>query len=236
MRTPQVGMVFDRAVNPSLLDLALRVATTAGDSPDSRRRLTVALRDHVSDQEAQGKTKKVLSRIWVEPPAESQPMIRWGIDHQHLDPGHTVLHLGAMLATFPFFGKVASIVGRQIRLQGFVDPAEVKRESRRALGDRSTIDVGARKVLTSLRYLRLLTPGDNRRLLVGTAPPAPPELLGWLAHAVLLTRRIDSVGILDLANALELATIKIPTGRFSGYPLLDIHKEANRTVAVVNGR
>jgi hypothetical protein len=58
-----IGMVLDRALNVDLLDVALRVETEHGGASDARRLLTVALRDHVSAQEAEGKTKKCLSRI-----------------------------------------------------------------------------------------------------------------------------------------------------------------------------
>jgi hypothetical protein len=125
-----VGMVFDRALTPELLSVALRVATESGGSPDARRLLTIALRDHVSPQEAKGKMKKCLSRVWVNPPANAREMIRWAIDHQHLDVDGTVLHMGAVLATFPFAGVVAAIVGRQLHLEGAVDPRRVRAEAR----------------------------------------------------------------------------------------------------------
>lgn len=57
MKPAVTGMVLDRALTPTLLDVALRVATQAGPAPDARKLLTVALRDHVSAQEAQGKVR-----------------------------------------------------------------------------------------------------------------------------------------------------------------------------------
>jgi hypothetical protein len=57
MKPGPTGMVLDRALTPTLLDVALRVATESGESRDARRLLTVALRDHISAQESEGKTK-----------------------------------------------------------------------------------------------------------------------------------------------------------------------------------
>jgi hypothetical protein len=170
-------MIYDRALTPELLDVALRVATTARGASDGRRRLTVALRDCVSAQEAQGKTKKCLSRVWVSPPDSAREMIRWGVENQHLDPDRTVLHFAALLATFPFAGRVASIIGRQLYLDGAVDPQRVRAEARVALGDRSSIDVGARKVVTTLRYLTLLEPDapGGKRLHANRKPAVPPS-------------------------------------------------------------
>jgi len=232
MRPGPTGMVFDRALTPALLDVALRVATEAGDSPNARRLLTVALRDHVSAQEAEGKTKKCLTHVWVHPPNAARNMIRWAIEHQHLDPSHTVLHLGAILATFPFAGVVADIVGRQLHLEGKVEPLAVRIGARAVLGDRSTVDIGARKVVTCLRYLGLLEGPNGGPLVIGRRPVVGRDLGGWLTHALLLTRQVEAIGTDELPRALELATLDVRGSRASAYPLIELHAESNRTVAV----
>lgn len=227
-----IGMIYDRALTPELLDAALRVATKSGASPDARRLLTVALRDHVSDQEAQGKTKKCLSRIWLQPPRPVRPMIAWAVDHQQLDPTHTILHVGALLATFPFVAAVAAIAGRHLQLDRHLDPRAVKAETRQAFGDRSTIDVGARKVLTTFRYLGLLGGPDGGPYEQGNQPVVPTELTGWITHALLLARQSTSVGIEEVVRSPELALLKVSAGWSNNYPLLELHSEASRTVAV----
>jgi len=227
-----VGMIYDRALTPDLLDVGLRVATDAAGSRDARQLLTVALRDHVSPQEAEGKTKKDLTRVWVQPPEPARTMIRWAVQHQHLDPHRAVLHFGAILATFPFAGVIASIVGRQLHLEDSVEPQRVRAEACAVLGDRSSIDVGARKVVTTMRYLGLLEAGGNKSLRAGRQPAVPRELAPWVMHALLLTRQVGAVGLDEPSRAPELATIKIENGRPNGYPLLEAHTEGSRTVAV----
>lgn len=223
-------MVLDRALTPELLDLALRVATESGGSTDARRLLTVALRDYVSAQEAEGKMKKCLTRVWVHPPEAARDMIRWAIDHQHLDPDRTVLHLGAILATFPFAGLVASIVGRQLHLEGGVNSRRVRSEARALLGDRSTVDIGARKVVTTLRYLGLLAGSNGELLTLSRQPTVHSPLLRWVTHALLLTRQVGAVGVDEPSRAFELATLKLESGRSGDYPLLELHSEGARTI------
>lgn len=226
-------MVLDRALSPALLDTALRVATEADESKDARRLLTVALRDQVSAQEAEGKTKKCLSRIWVHPPELARPMIKWAVEHQDLDHDRIVLHFVAMLATFPFAGVVASLAGRQLHLEEKVEPREVKAAAKSALGDRSTIEVGARKVLTTMRYLGLLSGPDGGPFVYGRQPVVPAPLAAWVTHALLLTRHVHAVAVDDPARAFEFATLKVGTSPLGEYPLLEQHTEGNRTVAVV---
>jgi len=225
-------MILDRALTPELLDIALRVATDSGERKDARRLLTVALRDHVSAQEAEGKTKKCLTRVWVHPPDPAREMIRWAIYHQHLAADRVVLHLGAILAAFPFAGAVTSLVGRQLHLEGFVDPPRIRAEARASLGDRSTIDVGARKVVTTLRHLGLLDGSDDNPLVLGRQPVVPSTFTGWITHSLLLTRQLSAVGIDEPSRAFELATVKVESTRPNDYPLLELHAEGARTVAV----
>jgi hypothetical protein len=225
-------MILDRAVTPVLLDTALRIATEANGRPDARKLLTVALRDQVSAQEAQGKTKKCLSRIWVEPPEPARDMIRWAIRHQEVDPERTILHLGALLATFPFAGLVCSLLGRQLHLDGAVQAIRVRSEARAVLGDRSTVDIGARKVLTTLRYLGLLDGPSGGPLSATRQLPVPSDLSGWLTHALLLTRQTTAIASDELARALELATVKVSPGLPSGYPMLETFTEGRRMVTI----
>jgi hypothetical protein len=158
-------------------------------------------------------------------------MIRWAIDHQMEAGDRRALHFGAILATFPFAGSVAAIVGRHLHLEAKVDPREIKAEARAALGDRSTIDVGARKVLTTMRYLGLLEGPDGGPFVIGQQPALSPEFAGWLLHALLLTRQGDSIGLDEFSHAFELAGLARSLGS-PEYPLLEVHTEARGAVAV----
>ncbi len=101
------------------------------------------------------------------------------------------------------------------------------------LGDRSTIDVGARKVVTTLRYLGLLEGGMGGPLHPpADRPVVPAELAPWMTHALLLSRQVSAIGTDEASRAFELVTVDLNGGRLNGYPLLEMHSEGSRTVAV----
>ena len=71
------GMLLDRGLTLEQLDLAYDIAREDPDPKTNRKRLTMGLRDVVSEQEAEGKTKKCLTRVWLNPPPEASEMIAW---------------------------------------------------------------------------------------------------------------------------------------------------------------
>jgi hypothetical protein len=227
-----IGMVLDRALTVHLLDVALRIATEHRDDPSARQLLAMALRDHVTRQEAENKTKKVLTRVWVAPPSGAQAMIRWAIEHQTEFTDRCALHYGALLATFPFFGSIAGAVGRQIALNGAADRQMVRSHARTTFGEREFIDAGASKSLATMRNLELIDGARNGPYAVESLARVSDTLSGWFLHALILTRQAESAGVSELTRAPELSFLDIGTA-VSPYPLLELHAENGRTVAVV---
>lgn len=163
-------MILDRDLTPDLLDVSLSVANADTPWTDKRMLFRVALRDHISAQEADGKTKKCLTRVWINLPGAGRltgrtrerprpDVIAWARDHPQLASDRRLLHLGAVLAMFPFAGSVAVVVGRALALDGQVEPVDARRRVRDRWGDRSSVDVGARKTYTTFVRLGAL-PGD----------------------------------------------------------------------------
>jgi hypothetical protein len=226
-----IGMVLDRALNVELLDVALRIATEHRDDPSARQLLSVALRDLVTRQEAANKTKKVLTRVWVTPPSGAQPMIAWAIDHQRELADRSSLHYGALLATFPFFGSMAAAIGHEIQLDGAAHRTTVKTHARTTFGEREFIDAGASKSLATIRNLGLLDGSKEGPFVVARRPAVDPSFSSWFLHALILTRQVESIGVNELTRAPELFALSFdaPT---PGYPLLEIHIEGTRAVAV----
>lgn len=226
-----IGMVLDRALNLDLLDVALRVATESGNAVDARQLLTVALRDFVTPQEAENKTRKVLTRVWVVPHTNAQAMIRWAIEHQHEVTDRRALHYGALLATFPFFGSITAAVGRQVHLDGAADRKSVRAYARSTFGERAFIDAGASKSLATMKNLGVLEGPRDGPYRVECLLPVPPSFSSWFLHALALARQVESVRVADLPRAFELTALKIEPA-VSPYPLLDLHAENGSTVAV----
>lgn len=230
------GMLLDRGLTLEQLELARRVSIADPDLPSNRRRLTIALRDLVSDQEAEGKTKKCLTRVWLNPPADAAEMIAWARLVDCPSPVVPLLHFGAVLATFPFAGAVARVLGQHIQTDGRAEAAQVRAEVRRSLGDRSSVDVAARKAYTTFRNLGVLRQ-IGQVLEPAIAPVDVPTSLGlWLSHAVLLTRQADSLPTTSLRNAPELLGIQLPGAIFRGYPLLESHSHVSGPVLARRSR
>jgi hypothetical protein len=224
------GMLLDRGLTLEQLELARRVSIADPDLRSNRRQLTVALRDLVSDQEAEGKTKKCLTRVWLSPPAEAAEMIAWA---RLFDCSSSVLplvHFGAVLATFPFAGAVARVLGQHIQTDGRAEAAQVRSAVRRSLGDRSSVDVAARKAYTTFRNLGVVRQ-IGQVLEPAVDPINVPTSLGlWLSHAVLLTRQADSLPATSLRNAPELLGIQLPGASSREYPLIEAHSHVSGPV------
>lgn len=224
------SMLLDRALTIELLDVAFRIASSDEPWEHQRRLLTVALRDHVSAQEAEGKTKKCLTRVWVNPPPEAAPMIAWAIKHASLAGDRRVLHLAAVLATFPFAGTVAAVIGRALALEGEVQAADVRRRVREVWGDKSSVDISARKVYTTFKSLGVIAGGGRDPIAAAPRLPVPAPLALWVVHALLLTRQAQSIADADLDSAPELFWVALGR-RDNDYPLVSRHTEGRgRTV------
>lgn len=224
------SMLLDRGLTFELLEVAFRIATSDQPWEQQRRLLTVALRDHVSAQEAEGKTKKCLTRIWVNPPPEAAPMIAWVTRHAYVADDRRVLHLGAILGTFPFAGTVAAVIGRALALEGEVNASDVRRRVRGVWGDKASVDVAARKVYTTFKSLGVLAGGGRGPLVAAPRLPVPGPIALWVVHSLLLTRQAQAVADSDVDGAPELFWAALGQ-RSNGYPLVSRHTEGRgRTV------
>lgn len=226
------GMLLDRGLTLEQLDLAYDIAVADPDPKTNRRRLTMALRDIVSEQEAEGKTKKCLTRVWLNPPADAEEMISWAARLGIPQGDRAVLHFGALLATFPFVGAVTRILGHHLQTEGSVDAAVLRGELRRSLGDRSSVDVAARKVYTTLRHLGLIDQIGQVLRPASDVTRAPDELSGWLAHALMLTRQADSLPVSSIRNAPEFLNVADLGGTQRSYGLIEAHAGTDGAVLV----
>ncbi len=231
--TAPYGMLLDRGLTLEQLDIAFDIAVADPDPKTNRRRLTIALRDLVSEQEAEGKTKKCLTRVWLNPPSEAAEMIVWARTHALPASVRPALHLGALLATFPFAGTVAKVVGQHFQTEGSVEASAVRNEVRRTLGDRSSIEVAVRKAYTTFRNLEALRQtGQILSPVPERAPVSDPFIAAWLSHAVLLTRQVESQPLTSLRSAPELLGMQLPGSLSTEYPLLELHSYGGAPVVM----
>lgn len=129
---PQIG--FDRFIQLNWAATALRVR--AGVS--ALDELGDLLNSSQSGPAAKKKTRTVLNRLWLEPRPDLVEFADRGVQIYRDAPDTSVpaLTWGMALATYPFFGKVAEIVGRLTALQGNCTSAEVHRRMAEIYGER----------------------------------------------------------------------------------------------------
>lgn len=197
---PQIG--FDRFIQLEWARVALRVRAGLADIDE----LTELIDATHSGPAAKKKTRTVLNRLWLEPMPELVPYADRGIQIFMDDPGTSVSALtwGMALASYPFFGRVAEIVGRLTTLQGECTSAEVHRRMAEIYGEREGTRRMTNMVLQSQAdWGAIARPNKGKRIV--RKPPIDLEgsqALPWLIEACLrYTRQSLPVATLE-ANPL----------------------------------
>jgi len=129
---PQIG--FDRFIELDWAAAALRVRAGASGLQE----LVDLIDASHAGPAAKRKTRTVLNRLWLEPRPDLVDFAERGIHLYREAPDTPVLALSWAMAitTYPFFGRVAEIVGRLTALQGDCASAEVHRRMAEAYGER----------------------------------------------------------------------------------------------------
>lgn len=181
--SPQIG--FDRFIQLDWATAALRVRTGLATTDD----LSDLLDSAHAGAAAKKKTKTVLNRLWLEPRPDLVEFADRGIELYREAPDATVFPLtwGMAIATYPFFGKVAEIVGRLTALQGDCTSAEVHRRMAEIYGEREGTRRMTNMVLQSLANWGAITRTERGKVILRQTPV---KLLGssvvaWLVEACL---------------------------------------------------
>lgn len=217
--TPR-GPILLRALRASWLDLALALGRE--HEADARVRLESAMRDRLPAPEARAKTIQALVRIWITPPELAAPMIRWARDQAERVGDARILHIGGLLAVYPFLADAWAAVGREVLLQGEVPVASVRKRLEASWGQREAVRVGARAAIRTLRSLGVLKgrPGE-RRLLLGDRLIVSADLAPWIIHSLCLARGTSELGLQEAKSTPTLFMLNM-TERFSSeYPFLE---------------
>lgn len=129
---PRIG--FDRFIHLDWATAALKIRAGVAQREDLEALLDAA----GLGAAARTKTRTVLNRLWLEPRAELADYADRGaaIFKTHSDMPVAALHWGMAVATYPFFGKVAELIGRLSALQGDCASAEIHRRMSETYGER----------------------------------------------------------------------------------------------------
>jgi hypothetical protein len=183
-KAPQIG--FDRFIRLDWAEAALRVRSGAADIGELDQILTGS---HAG-LEAKKKTRTVLNRLWLEPREELSDLADRGVGifRKITDPQVAALTWGMALAVYPFFAKVAEIVGRLTSLQGDCTTAEVHRRMAEIYGEREGTRRMTNMVLQSQVDWSLLGKSENGKTLTRKPPMTlqSPETVQWMSEALLM--------------------------------------------------
>jgi hypothetical protein len=180
---PQIG--FDRFIHLDWAAIALRVRAGLGHV-DTLNELLDAAGLSVA---AKKKIRTVLNRLWIEPHPELAEFADRGAALLKAHPGTSVAALswGMAIATYPFFGKVAELVGRLSALQGDCTSAEVHRRMSETYGEREGTYRMTNMVLQSQANWGAIERVDKGKRLIRlpSMTLTNEQLVAWLIEAVL---------------------------------------------------
>lgn len=224
-------VMLARALEPGWLDLALQLSR---DDPDrAREQLELRLRDRIPAPEGRKKTVRALWRTWLEPPEPARDMIEWARTRSPCVGDARTLHLGALIATHPFFGDVCAAIGREVAQTKTVRVSAVRQRLRDRWAARESVDVSVRAGVRTLRAFGILSAGERGLTAEHILTLDVPSLLGgWFAHGLLLERGVAEIDAGILTSAPEFFMLSLPTITPDGYSGLEALTEGGRRVVL----
>jgi len=224
-KTPQIG--FDRFIKLEWIAAALKYRAGYNDMDEFNQILDAA----GLGVAARKKTRTVLNRLWLEPRPELADFANRGVEIFKADPKVSIAALawGMAIATYPFFGKVAELVGRLSALQGDCASAEVHRRMSEVYGEREGTLRMCNMVLQSQANWGAIERIEKGKRLVRLAPITIDNnlLLVWLIEAGLryLAKPISVSSLQSLAVLYPFVHDQSLTYLLSNSPILEIRSE-----------
>lgn len=137
------------------------------------------------------KVMTILLKTWVIVPKPLEPLRNNALQYFRDIPieEHFVLHWGLATAVYPFFGTVAGIAGRLLRLQGSFTTTEVLRRVKEQFGDRETATRSASRILRGFIDWGILQDVKKKGnyQLAGTYPIKDKRIVAWIIEAMLFS-------------------------------------------------
>ena len=178
---PKIG--FDRFVQLDWVATALKIRAGSARLDD----LDALLAEAGLSVAAKKKTRTVLNRLWLEPREELVGFADCGvaINKTQTDIPVSALCWGMSVATYPFFGKVAELVGRLSAIQGDCASAEVHRRMSETYGEREGTRRMTNMVIQSQASWGAVERVEKGKRVIRLAPTAVDndKLTAWLIEA-----------------------------------------------------
>jgi hypothetical protein len=180
---PRIG--FDRFIAFEWATAALKVRAGAAQLEELEALLDAA----GLGAAGRTKTRTVLRRLWLDPRAELVDYADRGVAifkaTPHVPPA--ALHWGMAVASYPFFGKVAELIGRLSALQGDCASAEIHRRMSETFGEREGTYRMTNAVIQSQAGWGAVERAEKgkRVIRLATAVVKDDDLTAWLIEASL---------------------------------------------------
>ena len=182
-QAPRIG--FDRYIARDWATTAMKVRAGLAQLEDVEALLDAA----GLGVAARTKTRTVLKRLWLEPRIELLDFANRGAAIFKASPDVPVaaLHWGMAVATYPFFGKVAELIGRLSALQGDCASAEIHRRMSETYGEREGTYRMTNMVIQSQAGWGALERAEKGKRVSRLAPIVieNDQLTEWLIEATL---------------------------------------------------
>lgn len=182
---------------------------------------------------AKKKTRTVLNRLWLEPRPELGDFADRGarIYKEHPETSASALSWGMAIATYPFFGKVAELMGRLSALQGDCTSAELHRRMSEIYGEREGTYRMTNMVLQSQASWGGMERVDKGKRLIRCSPTTlfSDHAVAWLVEAVLrYTGKAVSVPALQSMAVIYPFVLDQPLAYvLSNSPTLELRSEGS---------
>ncbi len=222
---PKIG--FDRFIQLDWAAAALNVRAGSAGLDD----LNALLDASKLGAKAKKNTKTVLNKIWLDPQIELRDFADRAIELSRTCPeaSSAVLSWGMAVASYPFFGKVAELIGRLSGLQGDSSTAAIQRRMSETYGERETTRRSTSRVIQTMANWGLVDRVEKGKRVNRFAPTVITNdvLTAWLIEAsVIYAGRPVAVTSLHSLPVLFPFTLALPLAYVvSGSPHLNLRSE-----------
>lgn len=180
---PHMG--FDRFIPLDWAACALRIRAGV----EGLETLETLIAETEPGEASKKQTRSVLKGLWLEPRADLIPFADRGAEIlAEVDaPAVPALRWGMAIAAYPFFGKVAELIGRLTSIQGECSCAETRRRMAETHGERETAHRAANRVMQTQASWGALERIDKGRRVIRRPMMAIRDdtLVAWLVEAAI---------------------------------------------------
>lgn len=222
---PKIG--FDRFIQLDWAAAALNIRAGVAGLDD----LNALLDASKLGAKAKKNTKTVLNKIWLEPQIELRDLADRGIELSRTCPeaSSAVLSWGMAVASYPFFGRVAELIGRLSGLQGDSSTGAIQRRMSETYGERETTRRSTSRVIQTMSNWGWVDRVENGKRVNRFTPSVITNdvLTAWLIEAsVIYAGRPVAVTSLHSLPVLFPFTLALPlTYLVSSSPNLNLRSE-----------